>query len=163
MTTNVTLRKPRPTDGHAVNRLIALCPPLDTNSTYCNLLQCSHFADTSVCAELNGALVGFVSGYRLPAQPDTLFIWQVAVGEAARGQGLARTMVDHLIQRPAEASLRWLHTTITNDNDASWALFRRIAAAHDTDITHSVGFEEKLHFDGRHATEMLVQVGPFQN
>ena len=44
-------------DGLAVNRLIASCPPLDTNSTYCNFLQCLHFAETSVLAEKDGKVV----------------------------------------------------------------------------------------------------------
>ena len=33
------LRHPQSTDGYQVNRLIDRCKPLDTNSTYCNLLQ----------------------------------------------------------------------------------------------------------------------------
>src|SRR5690606_15070663 len=54
------------TDGSDVYKLISCCQPLDTNSMYCNLMQCSHFAQTVVAAEMNGELVGFISGYRLP-------------------------------------------------------------------------------------------------
>src|SRR5690554_7602315 len=50
----ISLRKPTVTDGSAVHALIARCAPLDTNSMYCNLLQCFHFAGTAVVAEMNG-------------------------------------------------------------------------------------------------------------
>src|SRR3546814_3090873 len=41
------LRMPRTEDGPAISRLVGDCPPLDVNSAYCNLLQCTHFADRS--------------------------------------------------------------------------------------------------------------------
>jgi len=91
---------PSPSDGASVFRLINQCPPLDTNSMYCNLLQCTHFAKTSVAAvQNNGAekdLLGFISGYLKPENKNTLFIWQVAVDERARGIGLAGSMLKHL-------------------------------------------------------------------
>lgn len=84
---DITLRRPRAEDGSAIWRLIASCAPLDENSMYCNLLQCDHFADTCVVAERAGEIVGWVSGYVLPDDSETLFIWQVAVSDAAKGQG----------------------------------------------------------------------------
>ena len=74
--------------------MIAACPPLDTNSAYCNLLQCTDFADFCVAAAQGGQLAGWVSGYRPPAAPGDFFIWQVAVAPAARGQGLASRMIE---------------------------------------------------------------------
>jgi len=67
-----------------VHDLIARCPPLDRNSLYCNLLQCSHFAATCALARHDDTTVGFVSGYRPPSDPGVLFIWQVAVDSTAR-------------------------------------------------------------------------------
>lgn len=156
------LRPPVATDGIRVNRLIAQCPPLDTNSVYCNLLQCSHFAQTSVAAEIEGELVGFVSGYIEPQQPDTLFIWQVAVGEKARGMGLATRMLQSILQREACQQVAYIDTTITEDNRASWTLFERLAEKLGAELNHSVQFDRDQHFDGEHATEMLVRVGPFR-
>ena len=40
----------------AIWELISACPPLDTNSAYANLLQCTHFADTCVIAEREGRI-----------------------------------------------------------------------------------------------------------
>ena len=155
----ITLRAPTAEDGAAVYELIAQCPPLDTNSMYCNLLQSSHFSDTSVAAELDEDIVGFISGYVLPKQPDTLFIWQVAVGEKARGQGLASRMLRDILQRPACQQVKYIETTITPDNRASWALFESLANKLSAQLNHSVMFDRQQHFAGQHETEMLVKIG----
>ncbi|WP_250459131.1 diaminobutyrate acetyltransferase [Microbulbifer litoralis] len=155
------LRRPVSEDGANVHRLISRCPPLDENSIYCNLLQASHFADTSVCAEVDGELAGFVSGYLVPERPDTLFVWQVAVAEAGRGQGLAGRMIREILRRPACAQVRYLETTITPDNEASWALFRGLARKLGTSIAESVMFDRERHFQGHHDSEMLLRIGPF--
>lgn len=155
-------RAPRDTDGMAVHRLIAACPPLDVNSAYCNLLQCAHFAPTSVIAELDGATVGFISGYRVPQRPRTLFIWQVAVGEEGRGQGLAGRMLAAILDRDGNDDIGYLETTITRDNAASWALFEGLARKRGAELRQEVMFDRELHFERSHDTEMLVRIGPLQ-
>jgi|SRR6056297_647118 len=158
-----TLREPVSKDGPALHALIAACPPLDENSVYCNLLQCTHFASTSVVAEKHGQLVGAISGYRVPERPDTLFVWQVAVGEAARGEGLASRMLADLVDRSASADITHMETTITGDNKASWALFERFAAEREAPLEHGVLFESDTHFNGQHASEHLVRIGPIRS
>lgn len=148
-------------DGIHVNRLVAECPPLDTNSAYCNLLQCSHFADTSIISKQDNSCMGFVSGYLIPTRPDTIFVWQVAVSPAARGQGLASRMLRALLQSEACLEARYLETTITPDNEASIALFGKLAQSLDTRMEESVAFDQDKHFHGEHATEHLFRIGPF--
>lgn len=155
------LRKPEPSDGAAVWQLISECAPLDRNSMYCNLLQCDHFADTSIIAELDGKIVGWISAYIVPNEPDTLFIWQVAVSEDARGLGLAGRMLGSLLDRDVCADVTSLKTTITDDNGASWALFRSFAAARCAPLEREAHFRRDEHFNGRHATEHMVTIGPF--
>lgn len=156
----IKLRIPRSEDGPLVSSLVEECPPLDPNSAYCNLLQCSHFADTSVAADLKGELVGFISGYIIPGRRDTLFVWQVAVGSKARGQGLATKMLKDLLSRPETKHVTHIETTITEDNDASWNLFRGLAKKLGTSVKSSVMFDAEEHFDGEHDSEMLVRIGP---
>ena len=146
-----------------VFRLIGSCPPLDTNSSYCNLLQCSHFANTSVAAERDGELMGFISGYAVPERPDTLFVWQVAVSEQARGVGLASRMLTHILARPRYEQFCYLETTITEDNQASWALFKRFAKTQKADFQHATWMDKDLHFAGQHDSEVLVRIGPFKS
>lgn len=161
-TNNITLlRLPTLDDGPAAHQLIQQCPPLDTNSAYCNLLQCDHFADTSVAAEHSKALVGFISGYRIPSRPDTLFIWQVAVAASARGTGLATRMLEEILSRPQTKGVRYIETSITADNDASWALFKKFAGALCCTLSAGDWMDREQHFNDQHASEQLVRIGPF--
>ena len=168
MSLAIELQVPTAEDGMSVYELVQNCPPLDTNSPYCNLLQCSHFAETSAMAMFygdkgDGELVGFVSGYILPSKPDCLFVWQVAVSESARGQGLASKMIQHILQRPNCTQVRFIETTITESNGASWALFESMAKQLNTQLDRSVMFDKQQHFKGQHDTEMCVRIGPFSH
>lgn len=146
--------------------LIAACPPLDTNSAYCNLLQCSHFADTCVLAERETdkgfELAGWISAYRPPAAPDELFVWQVAVHESARGMSLGRRMLDELLARPAFRGVTKLTTTVTEANDASWGLFHSFARRHGAKLHKRPHFERDAHFAGAHDTEFLATIEPLE-
>src|SRR5690606_6778147 len=140
--------------------LIAACPPLDTNSAYCNLLQCTHFAPYCMVAERAGRVLGWVSGYRPPSDPGAFFVWQVAVTEAARGKRLARRMILALFERAALRDVTHLITTITAGNRASWALFESLARDWDIALESSACFEQQTHFAGAHPTEWQVRLGP---
>ena len=156
------LRKPGSSDGIALHRLVGQCPPLDPNSVYCNLLQCTHFRDTCVAAERDGELQGFISAYIIPNRPDTLFVWQVAVSPAGRGCGLASQMLEHILQRPECSAVTWLETTITPDNEASRGLFQRLASNRRAGLQQSLIFDSEQHFDGVHDSEWLTRIGPLR-
>lgn len=159
---SLTLRAPEPVDGPAVSALIGQCPPLDPNSAYCNLLQCAHFADSCIIAERQGKVIGWISGYRLPSDPARFFVWQVAVHADARGEGLARKMLDALLGRPVNAAAKYVLTTVTEANDASWALFESFARSRDARLIKTPLFEKHLHFAGKHETEWQAEIGPFR-
>lgn len=153
----VRLRKPEAEDGAAIWALIQSCKPLDENSLYCNLVQAEHFRDTCVLAERDGVLLGWISGHMIPNE-DALFVWQVAVSPKARGLGLGRRMLQDLIRRDACRDARQLRTTITRDNEASWALFRSLARHLGGEIKARPHYTRQDHFGGRHATEHLVTI-----
>ncbi|QDY71645.1 diaminobutyrate acetyltransferase [Qingshengfaniella alkalisoli] len=154
----ITYRKPVTEDGAAIWELIRACKPLDENSMYCNLIQCDHFADTCVVAEMDGEIVGWISGYIVPDDAETLFIWQVAVSEAARGRGLGGRMLRELIARDECDDVTRLKTTITRDNKASWGLFRKFARSLDGTLDDEPHFTRDDHFDGAHDTEHMVTI-----
>ncbi|MGE0486430.1 MAG: diaminobutyrate acetyltransferase [Gammaproteobacteria bacterium] len=158
---SLSITPPRATDAAAVHALIARCPPLDRNSLYCNLLQCTDFAATCALARLDGRVVGFVSGYRPPAQPAVLFIWQVAVDRIARGHGLARRLILDILDRDACASVAWIHTTVTPGNGPSRAMFTRLAAELGTGVTVRPHFDKHVHLAGQADSEELFLIGPF--
>jgi L-2,4-diaminobutyric acid acetyltransferase len=158
----ILFRTPTKEDGQAIWDLIAACPPLDQNSMYCNILQCAHFADTCVLAERRGVPVGWLSAHCPPAEPHDLFVWQVAVHEKARGEGLARAMLDHLLARPNLADVTHVKATITPDNGASWALFESLARRLDAPMAREDWLDGDRHFGGRHDSETLISIGPFE-
>ncbi|MFQ1702268.1 diaminobutyrate acetyltransferase [Loktanella agnita] len=151
------LRKPDPTDGADIWALIQSCKPLDENSMYANVIQADHFRETCVLAERDGEVLGWISGHMIPDE-DTLFVWQVAVSEKARGLGLGRQMLSELIGRGACADAAKLKTTITKDNKASWALFRSFARGIGGALSDAPHFQRDAHFDGQHATEHMVTI-----
>lgn len=157
----LSLRPPDPEDAAGIHRLVGDSPPLDGNSLYCNLLQCTHFAGTSICARQGGDIVGFISGYLIPQRQDTLFIWQVAVDSAARGRGLARRMLQQLLQRECCADVHYLETTVTPGNRASRAMFESVADLLGCHCQESLLFERERHFGGSHDSEILLRIGPF--
>lgn len=160
-TTSCNLRAPTADDGPAVHALVRICPPLDQNSLYANLLQCTHFRDTCVVAERGSEVVGFISGYLLPNRDNTLFVWQVAVHPAHRGQRLAQQMLDHLLARECCEQVRFLETTVTTGNTASAALFAALARSRNTTLTRELMFDRQRHLNGNHDSEWLLHIGPF--
>lgn len=157
---DIELRKPVVTDGPAVTALIAASPPLDANSAYCNLLQCTDFADFCIVAERNHQLIGWVSGYRPPVEPQNFFVWQVAVATTARGERLAGRMIEALLARSENAGVTHLTTTVTEENGASWALFEGLARKWQIPLRKSARFECGAHFAGAHGTEWQARIGP---
>lgn len=141
--------------------LVGHCPPLEANSLYCNLLQCTHFADTCIVAEAeqDGQLRGWVSAYHPPKEPQTLFVWQVAVHPDGRGSGLAGMMLKTLLDRDTPRGTRQLKATIAPDNLASWRLFQSLANAVNVPLTSEEAFSSDAHFGGRHQSEHLVTIG----
>ncbi len=153
-----TFRKPESEDGAEIWELVRSCKPLDENSMYCNLIQCDHFRDTCVVAEVEGEILGWISGYVLPNDAETIFVWQVAVSPKARGMGLGTRMLEHLLSRDVCADVCRMQTTITKDNDASWALFRKFADRQDADIDSEAHFTKADHFANKHSTEHMVTI-----
>ena len=154
------MRKPNAGDGLALHSLVRDSPPLDENSVYCNLLQCAHFSETSIVADSPDKLLGFITGYLIPSRPDTLFVWQVAIDEQARGQGLATRMLKQMLDRPICKRIVWLETTVTEANKASMALFQGLAAKLQTKMTSAILFDQTEHFGGKHDSERLLRIGP---
>lgn len=157
----ILYREPKSHDGALVHRLIAACSPLDENSLYANLLQCTHFHKTCIVAEFNSEIQGWISGYRLPDEPNTLFVWQVAVAKEARGLGVGKGMLRELLARPELKNIEYIKTTITLDNSASWALFKSFAEELKAQAESELYFDQNNHLAGEHPSEHVFTIGPF--
>lgn len=70
-------------------------------------------------------------------------------------------MLQHLLTRLIPQGIRYLDTTITEDNAASWALFKAVARDRGATYTQTVRFDRGQHFGDCHDTEFLLRIGPF--
>jgi L-2,4-diaminobutyric acid acetyltransferase len=151
---------PGTADAPTIRQLIDRCKPLDVNSTYAYLLLCHHFADTCVVARRHGDITGFVSAYRPPRSPETLFIWQVAVHPEARGESLGNHMIANLLRRETLNGIRQIETTVSPSNLASRGMFERLAKHLDVELREQELFDETAFGDEAHETEVLFKLGP---
>lgn len=158
---DLILRMPTQEDGKAIWLLIKETGVLDLNSSYSYLMWSKFFDETSVVVELNEQIVGFISGFIQPNDPNTLFIWQVAVDASQRGKGLASRMLQAILHRKACRNIRCLEATVSPSNQASQALFRKLSRDLKTKCHVSEFFTEHQ-FPGKgHEEELLFKIGPF--
>ena len=135
---------------------------LDLNSSYSYLLFARDFAHSCRVAVQDDRVVGFVLGYRRPDDPTRLFVWQVAVDADQRGRGLSGRMLDDLVTAAGDDDpIRWVETTITDDNEASRALFARFARNRGADHEELDLFVREHFPDEGHEPEVLHRIGPF--
>jgi L-2,4-diaminobutyric acid acetyltransferase len=120
-------RQPAVTDAEAMWRLVRDSGRLDPNSAYCYLLLCRYFADTCLVAEHGGVLRGFVTAFVPPGEAATLFVWQIAVAEEARGQGLGTQLLQRLLELPACRHVTQVEATVSPSNAPSRRLFESFA------------------------------------
>ncbi|MGV9680310.1 diaminobutyrate acetyltransferase [Nocardia sp. NPDC003482] len=153
------IRTPRLGDGARMWQIAVDSQVLDANSSYAYLLWCRDFRGTSVVAEIDGRIAGFITGYLRPQAPDVLFIWQVAVDHDFRGRGLSVTMLEHLVDSVAAQGISTLETTVSPDNEASLAMFASLARRRGARMTRQTLFEPQDFPDG-HEAEDLYRIAP---
>lgn len=156
---DIHIRKPLAGDGYEIHQLIANSPPLDLNSVYSYYLLSNHFRDSCVVAESQGDIVGFLSAYRIPHQPQTLFIWQVVVNQAQRGKRVAWRMLESLLQRYQQNEVVQIEATVNPSNAASRRLFERLAEEQGTTLQEETFLEATaLSPEGDHESEILLRI-----
>ncbi|MUT27171.1 diaminobutyrate--2-oxoglutarate transaminase [Mesorhizobium japonicum] len=156
----VTFRQP--TDNHAADvwDLIALCPQLDRNSLYCELLLCTDFADTCVLAERVGEVVGWLAAYRPPREPSTLFIWQIAVHPKVRSIGVGKGLIISALNRLSCESVTHVEATVTLSNRSSKLFFASVARDLHAPIRTAARFDRDVDFKGQRESEYTIAIGP---
>mgnify|MGYP003643211368 CR=1 FL=1 len=102
------------------------------------------------------APVAFVTAFRRPDDPSTVFVWQIGVDAAHRRQGIAGALLDQLVERTGATHLE---ATVTPSNVASETLFRRFGARNGAPVATDELFAEEL-FPPGHEAEHLFRIGP---
>jgi L-2,4-diaminobutyric acid acetyltransferase len=159
---DVIIEKPEVADGRELWRIARDSKTLDLNSSYAYLLWCRDFSETSRVARVDGAVAGYVTGYRRPEHPDTLMVWQIAVDAAHRGVGLAARLLDDLLTGCIPGGVRFLETTVTADNEPSIRTFAALAKRWQANLRRHELFGAEAFPDG-HDAEFLYRIGPVQS
>lgn len=149
-------------DGAELWRLAQAAGGLDENSEYAYHMFAEYYADTCIIAELDGHAVGFVTGFRPPSAPSTLFVWQIAVDPAYRGKGIARGMLNALLDRLVIEGAQYLEATITPSNAASRHTFHAVARRFNATCEESPLFWGESFVSGEHEDEIRFRIGPFR-
>jgi len=134
---------------------------LDVNSSYCYLVLAKYFAETSVVVRQGERLAGFLTALVPPADAERLFVWQMGVCAADRGQGLAKRMLRHLLTRPVCAGVTHLETTVSPGNVPSRAVFTSLARELETSLQECETYAPALFPEPDHEPEQRLQLGPF--
>lgn len=160
---NLTIQKPKKEHGHKVWQLIKDSENLDLNSSYYYFILCDFYKD--YCAvvkdEETGNIVGFLSGLIPPNQPGTLFVWQVSVASSARKRGLAKRMLQFVLENNKDI-VTTIQTTISPDNAASDALFQSIAQQYGATVETTVYLDTNDFDHENHETELLYTIQPLK-
>ena len=159
---SLTVRSARAEDGAALWELVKRSGTLDLNSAYAYMLLCDEFGDTCAVAEHDGEAVGFVTAFRRPRSPGTLFVWQVGVDASMRGRGLASRMLQWLLESAACAGVTHVEATISPSNAASRALFGSLAKRHKAPHRVDPGYGPELFPGGGHEREERHRIGPLK-
>ncbi len=163
MNSSFLLRKPDKNDSKEIFQLIKSVGTLDLNSQYLYLLQTTHFQNTCSVAIYNEKIVGFVSGYIIPDDKETLFIWQVAVSNEVRGQNLAmKIILDIFNKNNTSNNIKYILSTVSPSNIASQRVFEKIANKLNTKIENKTLFSIDDFFDA-HEEEIQYLIGPINN
>lgn len=160
-TDDIVYRTPEICDGKYFFEIAKASKTLDVNSPYHYLILCRHFRKTCIVAEELGKIIGFVTAYIPPDKPDTVFVWQVAVAETARGKGIGVHMLLKLFYNLKSFNVNCIDATITPANQASINLFSAVARALNAPFVFEKEFFKPTDFGKNiHDPEMLFHIGP---
>jgi len=160
-TDGVGIRAPSLDEGALLWELARDAGNLDLNSPYAYMMTCRNFQNTCAIAESYGIPAGFVMAHRPAARPHVLFIWQIAVLPEFRGFGIAKRLLDSILERDANVGVRSVEATVTPSNTASAALFTAFAAARNAKLDVRTGFTaDDFPEEHRHEAERLFVISP---
>ena len=161
---DIVFRHPAADDGRQLWEITKASGSLDLNSVYHYLIMCRHFGRTSLVAERQGRVVGFVTAYIPPASADTIFVWQVAVDASERGRGLGVQLLTRVFENARACGVKNLDATITPSNKASIGLFTAAARALKARFVFEEEFFSAADFGKTtHEAEVLFHIGPISD
>lgn len=158
----VRIRRPRPEEGSAIWNLVRRSESLDPDARHVLPLLASSLADTSLVAEIEGALVGFIGGYRAPTLPHSVLVWQIDVDPSFREQGLGNALLHALIRCPGCAGVEFVEAAVSPANVPTKRLLESFARDLDTACEVTLGSAKSVIAASAEQSEDLLRVGPIR-
>lgn len=122
-TPEISIKKPKPSDGKDLWVIAKQTGVLDLNSSYSYNLIATHFSETSAVTLLDDKPAGFLSAYIIPDDPKALSIWQIGVVPQYHGKGIGFSMIKNVLCQ----NVTLAKTTITPSNTPSKKLFQKVS------------------------------------
>lgn len=154
---SVACRAPQAGDGAAMFEVVRATGVLELNSAYAYVMMADLFGATCAIAERGSRVVGCLVGMRPPRTPTALFVWQIGVHPDARRQGIALSMLEHVLSRADNRDINELLTTIGTRNEASEGMFRAFARRHGASIEPVGGYPADF-FPAAHEAERMFRI-----
>ncbi|MGP0076180.1 MAG: N-acetyltransferase family protein [Bryobacteraceae bacterium] len=125
---SIKIRTPRMDDLQGIVSVVRACEPyLTAHMSYIYWMQIRHCGDTCVVAVMGGEIVGWCS--ILPGSRGKYFVHQLGVAPRARRQGLAQSLLAHVVNKlnNQPAARPELEFTIDRRNGAALDLVKAVA------------------------------------
>jgi L-2,4-diaminobutyric acid acetyltransferase len=152
-------RTPTPEDGLAVWELVRNTPALDANSPYAYVLWFRDFADCCLVATVDDEVVGFLTGYRRPEEPETYFVWQTAVSPRHGIPFLGVKLFEAAAERQRARGARFVEASVSAENRPILMVLKQYARRRAATVTERVLFPAAWLGEGHH-DEVLQRIGP---
>ncbi|SEN86204.1 diaminobutyrate acetyltransferase [Amphibacillus marinus] len=159
----IVLSPPNREDGKAMWTIVTNTS-LDDNSAYKYIMMSHYFSDTCVVAKLDGKVVGFITGFIPPKQSDTVFVWQIGVDPNYKGNGIGLSLLNQLVNQVKAQDINYVEATVTPSNQASQALFKKLALQQQTECNIESFFTQDLFPDEEpYEEELKFKIGPLKD
>ncbi|MFF7256527.1 diaminobutyrate acetyltransferase [Streptomyces microflavus] len=152
-------RTPRVEGAPALWEMVDQTEALDNNSPYYYALWCRDFAATSLVATLDDEVIGFLTGYFRPDEPDTYLVWLEAVRPRHGIPMLGVQLFERAADRAVERGAVFIEATVSADNKAIIMVLKKVAKRYAAEVDTQVLFPGDL-FPGEHHDEVLYRIGP---
>jgi predicted GNAT superfamily acetyltransferase len=120
---DIDLRTARPDDYDAIVRVVDDWWGRPVAGVFPRLFI-DHFHATSLIAERDGALAGFLIGFHSPSSPGEAYVHFVGVSPAVRGSGLARLLYETFFAAAARDGCTRVRAITSPANSGSVAFHR---------------------------------------
>lgn len=138
MKNKLSIHPLQPADTDAIHQIVAALAPLTHHTWYTYWTEITCFGNSCFKAldDETGEIVGFITSHPIATTPTLeWFCWQIGVTKEYRQQGIAITLLEHVIATALLAGASRLQFTIEPGNDASLTTFQHLSREKGFNIT----------------------------